>query len=133
MVMEKLSITVYLLFATIRYTGHNLRVAVIESYTLMAEVVILIPDFLSLCISAAMRWLPNQNRPSSAVTCNPVSSAYFSRSRGLSLPGQSADMAMMCFHSQPHDEYGETDDTGMYPVHQKDWTSGCTRNQTVYR
>lgn len=29
----------------------------------------------------------------------------------LSLPGQPADMAMMCFHSQPRDEYGETDDT----------------------
>ncbi len=26
-------------------------------------------------------------------------------------------MAMMCFHSQPRDEYGETDDTGMYPAH----------------
>lgn len=33
----------------------------------------------------------------------------------LSLPWQPADMAMMCFHSQPRDEYGETDDTGMYP------------------
>ena len=25
-------------------------------------------------------------------------------------------MAMMCFHSQPRDEYGETDDTGIYPA-----------------
>lgn len=51
----------------------------------------------------------------------------------LSLPWQPADMAMMCFHSQPRDEYGETDDTGIYPAHQKDWPSGCTRSQTVYR
>ncbi len=35
-------------------------------------------------------------------------------------------MAMMYFHSQPSGEYDETDDTGMYPVHQKDWPSGCT-------
>src|SRR5699024_12083195 len=37
----------------------------------------------------------------------------------LSLTGQPADMAMMCFHSQPRDEYGETDDTGMYPADRK--------------
>ena len=50
-----------------------------------------------------------------------------------SLPGQSANMAMMCFHSQPPGEYSGTDDTGMYPAHQKGWSSGCTHSQTVYR
>ena len=39
-----------------------------------------------------------------------------SRSRGAFTAGQPADMAMMCFHSQPRDENTvETDDTGMYP------------------
>ncbi len=42
-----------------------------------------------------------------------------SRSRGTFTSGQSADMAMMYFHSQPSGEYDETDDTGMYPVHRK--------------
>ena len=51
----------------------------------------------------------------------------------LSLPGQSVGMAMMCFHSQPPAEYGETDDNGMYPAHPKGWPSGCTRSQSVYR
>ncbi len=61
------------------------------------------------------------------------SPAHTSAVHGVpSLPGQSSGMEMMCFHSQPHAEYGETDDTGMYPVHRKDWSSGCTRSQTVY-
>ncbi len=51
----------------------------------------------------------------------------------LSFPGQSVGMAMMCFHSQPPAEYGETDDIGMYPVHRKGWSSDCTRSQSVYR
>lgn len=58
---------------------------------------------------------PDQNRPSSAVTSNPSSSAYLSHSRSAFTSRAICCQGDDVFHSQPSGEYGETDDTGMYP------------------
>lgn len=66
-----------------RWYAGTLRVVPVRlSCTSTVVVTTGIPAFLRLRTSAAIRWLPNQNRPSSAVTSKPASSAYFSRSRG---------------------------------------------------
>ncbi|END22408.1 hypothetical protein ECP03018678_4973 [Escherichia coli P0301867.8] len=41
-------------------------------------------------------------------------------------------MAMMCFHSQPRDEYGETDDTGLSGTPER-LAFRLYTHQTVYR